>query len=141
MSTGPVFDIRRLARLASRRGRGCARLGRVSSAPSFRPDLYRGTAAYYDRFRLPYPAALIEDLARRVSANGSGRLLDLACGPGTATLALATLFADVLAVDQEPEAIGFAVGKAAELGVNNVRWVAGRAEDVDPDERFDLITI
>ena len=22
----------------------------------FRPDLYKGTAAYYDRFRPPYPA-------------------------------------------------------------------------------------
>jgi SAM-dependent methyltransferase len=113
----------------------------VSRAPSFRPDLYRGTAAYYDRFRLPYPAALIEDLCRRVSASGSGRLLDLACGPGTATLALARHFAEVWAVDQEPEAIDFAAGKAAELGVDNVRWLVGRAEDVDPKERFDLVTV
>src|SRR5262245_50286595 len=64
-----------------------ARLPRVSGSPEFRPDLYRGTAHDYDRYRLPYPAELIDDLCTRVAADGSGRLLDLACGPGTATFA------------------------------------------------------
>ncbi len=31
--------------------------------------------------------------------------------------------------------------KAAEAGVGNVTWMTGRAEDVDPDEVFDLVTI
>ena len=35
----------------------------------FAVDLYHGTAEYYDRYRLPYPEAMIEDLiARRVAA-------------------------------------------------------------------------
>jgi ubiquinone/menaquinone biosynthesis C-methylase UbiE len=113
----------------------------VSGSPTFRPDLYRGTAAYYDRFRLPYPAPLIDDLCRRTSAHGSGRLLDVACGPGTATFALCDRFAEVWAVDQEPETIDFASRKAATRGVHNVRWMPGRAEDIDPDEIFDLVTI
>lgn len=50
--------------------------------PRFRSGLYRGTASYYDQFRVPYPRGLFDDLARRSAANGDGTLLDLACGPG-----------------------------------------------------------
>jgi len=28
---------------------------RVASGPEFRPDLYRGTARFYDEFRIRYP--------------------------------------------------------------------------------------
>jgi SAM-dependent methyltransferase len=56
--------------------------------PEFRRDLYRGTARDYDRFRVPYPQALIDDLAGRSGADGQGRLLDLACGTGQVTFAL-----------------------------------------------------
>ena len=54
----------------------------------FRRDLYRGTAGYYDRFRVPYPAGLVGDLADRTGADGTGRLLDLACGTGQLSFAL-----------------------------------------------------
>jgi len=113
----------------------------VGDSPSFRPDLYRGTAADYDAFRLPYPRALVDDLCHRTGASGSGRLLDLACGPGTLTFALNDRFAEVWAVDQEPEAIEFAVHKAERLGVKNVRWMTGPAEAVDAGEPFELVTI
>ena len=115
--------------------------GEVSSSPAFRTDLYRGTASYYDRFRLPYPDELVADLSRRAAITGSGRLLDLACGPGTVTFALSHRFTEVWAVDQEPETVDFGARRAAERGVENVRWITGRAEDVDPDEPFDLVTI
>jgi ubiquinone/menaquinone biosynthesis C-methylase UbiE len=111
------------------------------SGPAFRADLYCGTASDYDRFRLPYPDELVEDLCRRTAVTGNGRLLDLACGPGTVTFALADRFSDVWAVDQEPEAVEFGARKATQLGVRNVRWITGRAEDVDPHETFDLVTI
>ena len=113
----------------------------MSGLPAFRPDLYRGTASYYDRFRLSYPAALIDDLSRRAVVNDTGRLLDLACGPGTVTFALCDRFAEVWAVDQEPEAVDFAAARAEDRGVRHVRWIAGRAEDVDPAEVFDVVTI
>lgn len=113
----------------------------MSDGPTFRTDLYRGTAACYDRFRLPYPAALIDDLGERANFDGTGRLLDLACGPGTVTFALAGRFAAVRAVDLEPETVEFARRKAAADGVRNVEWIAGRAEDVDPDAVFDVVTI
>jgi SAM-dependent methyltransferase len=54
----------------------------VASEVRFEPGLYRGAAGYYERFRLPYPDAMIADLARRAAPSGRGRLLDLACGTG-----------------------------------------------------------
>jgi len=113
----------------------------MSGQPRFRADLYRGTSADYDRFRLRYPAALIEDLCRRAAVTGAGRLLDLACGPGTVTFALCDRFAEVCAVDLEPDAIEFAASKAHELGVRNVQWKVGRADDVGDDTAFELVTI
>lgn len=104
-------------------------------------DLYKGTAAYYDRYRPPYPAALLDDLRARVPLDGSGRLLDLACGTGQIAFALAGDFDEVWAVDQEPEMIEFARRKANGLGVTSIRWVVAAAEDVALDGGFDHVTI
>jgi predicted TPR repeat methyltransferase len=51
----------------------------------FGTDLYRGSAGYYDRYRLPYPEAMLADLIMRAEVSGRGRLLDLACGTGPAS--------------------------------------------------------
>ena len=60
----------------------------------FRPDLYRGSAGYYDRYRLPYPEAMIADLVRRAEVSGRGRLLDLACGTGQLAFPLRSWFCE-----------------------------------------------
>jgi SAM-dependent methyltransferase len=71
-----------------------------------------------------------------------GRLLDLACGTGEVALALQPLFAEVWAVDQEPDMIAVGQRKAEQAGVRNVRWITQRAEDVEaPSGFFELITI
>ena len=43
---------------------------RMASGPEFRPDLYRGSAHYYDEFRLAYPPSLLDDM--RVHAVTTG---------------------------------------------------------------------
>jgi ubiquinone/menaquinone biosynthesis C-methylase UbiE len=113
----------------------------VPSEPSFRVDLYRGTARFYDEFRLAYPGPLLDDLHMRAGTTGVGKLLDLACGTGQITFDLSPHFAEIWAVDQEPEAVEFGRAKARSLGVDNVRWFAGRAEDVDADRYFELVAI
>ena len=113
----------------------------MTGQPQFRADLYRGTAGDYDRFRLRYPPALLDDLCQRTAVTGTGRLLDLACGPGTITFDLCDRFDEVCAVDLEPDAIDFAATKADALGVRNVQWRVGRAEDVSDNRLFDLVTI
>jgi ubiquinone/menaquinone biosynthesis C-methylase UbiE len=110
--------------------------------PVFRSDLYKGTAPYYDRFRPPYPTALLNDLLARTRVPAGGRLLDLACGTGQLAFALRDAFAEVWAVDQETEFIEFDREKADRGGVTNVRWIAATAETFDaPEASFDLITI
>jgi len=66
----------------------------VSDAIEFDPGLYRGTARHYDRFRVPYPRAMIDDLLARAQPSGQGRLIDLACGTGQIAFAMASLFAE-----------------------------------------------
>lgn len=108
----------------------------------FRRDLYQGTAGYYDRFRPPYPAGLIADLAGRAGADGTGRLLDLACGTGQLSFALQDRFAEVWAVDQEPEMAGVVADKATAAGLPHIRALACAAEDLRaPARSFDLVAI
>jgi hypothetical protein len=40
--------------------------------PQFRSDLYRGTASYYDRFRVPYPQSLLDDKAAAAGISNIG---------------------------------------------------------------------
>src|ERR1700740_2823290 len=104
-------------------------LGVVDDDVRFAPDLYRGTAGYYDRFRLPYPEAMIDDLAHRVSPSGHGRLLALACGTRQLAFPRRGWFAEVWAVDQEPDMIELIRAKAASAGAaGKVRAVVSAAE-------------
>jgi SAM-dependent methyltransferase len=112
-------------------------------ALNFGPDLYRGTAEYYDRFRRPYPAELIDDLAVRTGADGTGRLLDLACGTGQVCFALRGRFAEVWAVDQEPDMISLVRQKAAALSAPpRFEFRTEAAEELAaPDGSFDLVAM
>ena len=108
----------------------------------FAADLYRGTAGYYDRYRRPYPDAMIEDLIRRAGACGRGRLLDLACGTGQLAFALRRWFGEVCAADQEPDMVEFVAAKAAAAGAADIRPVVAKAESLDAEpDYFDLVVI
>jgi SAM-dependent methyltransferase len=108
----------------------------------FRRDLYQGTARHYDRFRIPYPQALIDDLLERSGANGLGWLLDLACGTGQISFALHGRFAEVWAADQEPDMTAVVREKAGAAGIGNIRVLTSAAEDLSaPEESFDLVAI
>jgi SAM-dependent methyltransferase len=118
-------------------------LGTVSDEISFRPDLYRGTARYYDQFRHSYPDALIGDLVRRTEASGRGRLLDLACGTGQLAFALLDQFAEVWAVDQEPDMVAVVRSKSdAGAGAGRMVTVVSSAEELSvPAWHFSLVVI
>src|SRR3984885_11928581 len=110
---------------------------------TFSPDLFRGKAQYYDRFRLSYPDALISDLVRRTGASGRGRLLDRARGTGQLTFALRSSFAEVWAVDQEPDMVEVVAAKAA-AGTDGARIlpVVASAQELDaPPGHFELAVI
>jgi len=110
--------------------------------PDFPLDAFAGTATYYLRYRVPYPEALLLDLVERTGVTGAGRLLDLACGPGRVALALVSLFREVWAIDLEPEMIEVGQKEATQRGMNNVKWMVGKAEELQAaPASFELITI
>ncbi len=94
------------------------------------PTLFRGSARYYVRGRLPYPPQLADVLAAALQLDGLGRLLDVGCGPGVIALRLAHLFAQVVGVDADAEMLAEAERGAAEHGIANARWVQALAEDL-----------
>ncbi len=108
----------------------------------FARDLYRGTAAAYERYRRPYPGAMTAGLVRDARVSGRGRLLDLACGTGQLAFALLGWFAEVWAVDQEPDMVEAVRAKAAAAGAGNLRPVVSSAETLSAEpEYFELAVI
>src|SRR6266536_1190072 len=86
------------------------------------PSLYSGSAAYYARGRAAYPATLADLFATELRLDGSGRLLDVGCGPGSLTLPLAGLFEQAIGLDADAEMIVEAGRLAAQAGILNTRW-------------------
>lgn len=70
------------------------------------------------------------------------RILDLACGTGISTLAIAARFphSEIIGVELREEYLAVAREKVARLKIKNVSLVLARAEDYLPDTRFDCIT-
>ncbi len=107
-----------------------------------RRDLYTGTASYYARHRPPYPEALFHHLQDRCRLDGTGRLLDLGCGPGRLGLPLARWFEQLVGMDPEPEMLAEAAAAARRLGISNVVWLEGSSETLGPHlGRFRLVTM
>jgi SAM-dependent methyltransferase len=68
----------------------------------------------------------------------SGRLIDIACGPGVVTAALAPNAASVVAFDATAEMLAKAKARCAKAGVNNVEFKSGDAEHLPfADAQFD----
>ncbi len=110
--------------------------------PNLRPDAFAGLADDYVRYRPPYPRELLNGFLDEARVPTGARLLDLACGPGRVALPIADRFAEVWAVDQEPEMIEAGRRESARLGIHNVSWFVGRAEDFEtPAGALDLITV
>jgi SAM-dependent methyltransferase len=94
------------------------------------PTLYAGAASHYARGRVTYPPALADLLGAELGLDGSGRLLDVGCGPGSLTLLLAPLVAEAVGIDADPGMVAEADGLATRAGVRNVRWQVLRGEDL-----------
>lgn len=62
--------------------------------------------------------------------DGSGRLLDVGCGPGSLTLPLAKIFEQAIGLDSDRDMIDEAGRLAAQAGILNTRWLHMRAEDL-----------
>jgi SAM-dependent methyltransferase len=92
--------------------------------------LYAGSAAHYGTGRMPYPPALGDILRSELRLDGTGRLLDVGCGPGSLTLLLAPFFEAAVGVDADPDMIVEARRRADDLNATSVEWRRLRAEDL-----------
>jgi SAM-dependent methyltransferase len=107
---------------------------RVSSGSwSWDPTLYAGSAPHYVLGRVPYPAAVAEELVGALSLDGSQRLLDVGCGPGSLTLLLAPHVAEAVGVDADADMLAAAARLAAERSLSHVQWLRMRAEELPGD--------
>ncbi len=85
------------------------------------------------------------DVINRISAavlrNGRRiKVLDVGCGPGILTVAIAPLVDEVVALDLTPEMIAQAKKRSDRLGLKNVRFEVGRAEELPfSDGYFDVV--
>ena len=97
---------------------------------SWDETLYAGSAEYYARGRFDYPQELADALRDELRLDGTGRLLDVGCGPAPLTLLLAPLFDRAVGVDADADMLAVARRRAADRGVPNVDFVHLRAEEL-----------
>src|ERR671916_452841 len=101
-----------------------------TGAVPYDPTIYLGSAAHYRYGRPAYSPELEAVLAQKMGLDGTGRLLDVGCGPGVLTIRLAHLFERAVGLDPDARMLAEADRAAAERGVTNVRWVQAVAEDL-----------
>jgi SAM-dependent methyltransferase len=94
------------------------------------PMPYRWAAPHYLRGRPPYSAELVEVLTDELGLDGHGVLLDVGCGPGVLAVLLAAGFDSVIGLEPDPAMLAEAEAHARRSGVDDVTWIAGRAEQI-----------
>jgi SAM-dependent methyltransferase len=106
------------------------------------PTIYRGSAPHYARGRPPYSWELVSTLTAECGLDGSGRLLDVGCGPGILTVELAPCFDEAIGLDPDADMLAEGARRAREAGLDNIRWVEAVAERIPALElgRFTLVT-
>lgn len=93
-------------------------------------SLFAGSAPHYGRGRMPYPSAVADAVRDELALDGTGRLLDVGCGPGSLTLLLAPLFEAAVGIDADVDMIAEAARHAAEAGCTTVDWRHLRGEEL-----------
>jgi len=105
---------------------------------------FRGTGSTYDLVVNVATFGIDRLWKRRIVRlipAGAQRILDLACGTGISTVAIARRFpqARVVGVELRDEYLALARQKVHALGLSNVELVLSRAEDYRSSEPFDCI--
>ncbi len=94
------------------------------------PSTYQGAAPHYRYGRPAYSPRLEAFLTEELDLVGSGRLLDVGCGPGTLTVRLTHLFEEAVGLDPDRAMIAEGRRAAQEQGIANIAWVQAQAEDL-----------
>lgn len=95
-------------------------------------------ADLYDRARPPYPGSAVEDLVRSCELTDSSRIVEVGCGTGQLTMALAGTGAMILAVEPGPALAALARDNLAGRPAVEVRTTSFEDIDARPGS-FDLV--
>ena len=99
---------------------------------------FDSTAELYHRARPSYPAALFDDLASNAHLSPGSRVLEIGCGTGQATLPLARLGCEIVAVELGPQLA--AVARRTLAAFPNVTIHVAAFEDWPlPTQPFDAV--
>ena len=93
-------------------------------------NLYKNTAVYYAEFRPLYSKEFLKKVLKETGAGKESKVLDLGSATGIVALNIAPLVKEVLAVDLEKEFLAFGAVLAKERGLENIRWIKNRAENM-----------
>ncbi len=132
--------MQRQARTLPRRG-----AGRQDPRIELVERFFEGTGPTYDRM-VHWATLGIDGLWKerivRLIPEGTGPVLDLACGTGISTLAIARRFPGrrIVGVELREEYLAIARDKAKRGAHRNIEWVLCRAEDYASSEIFDCVT-
>ncbi|MCP9828195.1 class I SAM-dependent methyltransferase [Synechococcus sp. L2F] len=114
----------------------------VSSAAALplqqRADWYVPTAAAYDAVRPGYPPAVIEQVAALAGVGEGSALLELGCGPGTATVAFARRGCAITALEPNPAFVALARERCAGFGRVRIEPLACEQWPVQ-EQAFDAV--
>ncbi len=102
---------------------------------------FDSTVPFYARYREPYPASFFREVALREALQGTERLIDIGCGPGSLAIGFAPYIESCVGVDVETEMLAAARVEAARAGVH-VELIQARIEDLPADIGvFQAVTI
>jgi SAM-dependent methyltransferase len=90
------------------------------------------TVPFYARYREPYPPSFFREVARREGVQGTERLIDIGCGPGSLAIGFASYVKTSVGVDVETEMLAAARVEAARARVH-IELIQARIEDLPAD--------
>jgi ubiquinone/menaquinone biosynthesis C-methylase UbiE len=102
---------------------------------------FQSTVPYYARYRLPYPARLIERVIELTGLRAGDPVLDLGAGPGLLAVPFAAAGMRVTAADPEPTMLAAAGAAARAAGVTLTLWSGGSNELTPGMGPYRLVTM
>ncbi|CAD6562609.1 class I SAM-dependent methyltransferase [Paraburkholderia sabiae] len=103
-------------------------------------DAFGSTAAAYLTSQVHATGADLQTLAASVAATPGAAVLDMGCGAGHASFAVAAHAGSVVAYDIAPQMLATVASAAAERGFSNIRTQQGAAEKLPfADASFDWV--
>lgn len=106
--------------------------------PAQRKSWYGSVAQTYDRVRPKYAPAFLDCVVEVANIPNNGKILEVGCGPGTATLSLAKMGFSVVALEPSLEACEVARQNVA--AYPNIEIINTSFEEWEPvDREFDAI--